>query len=155
VSFITVAITGLAMLFGYHQGSVGIVHKVASVAFVLGSLLHVRVNWKATTMHLRKPTVVAAAALFLVASAGALLPLGGKDNPRKGLFQAAEVVLDMNIAELASVTHQPAEAIESNLKQAGLVIQDGSASLRTIAQANRRQSLEVVSATLAGVRVRR
>ncbi|NTV73884.1 MAG: DUF4405 domain-containing protein [Holophaga sp.] len=150
-SFITICITGLAMLFGYHQGLISKVHEIVSVVFVLSSMLHVQLNWKSTLAHLRRPLGAALAVLCLALAAVSAVPFGQGGNPKGGLFKAAGVLLNLNLQELATLTRQPKDRIEASLRDAGFPVQAEGASLKAIALANHKQPLEAVSATLAGL----
>lgn len=70
-SFITTCTTGTLMLFGFHGGLIGTVHEVASMIFVLSSVLHIFVHFKSTLLHLKRPVGAALALVFLLLSVAA------------------------------------------------------------------------------------
>lgn len=151
-SFVTVAITGLLMLFGVHGGRMGQVHEISSVIFVLGSLLHVVVNLKSTLAHLRRPLGASLAILFLLFTAVAMAPRAkGKGDPRRAFLQASQILLNLSPQELAIATHQPKGAVLEDLAKAGFRVEDEGATLRTIAAANHRELFEVLSIATARV----
>jgi len=147
-TFIVVCFTGLCMLFGVH-GLVNPIHEVTSVLFVVGSVLHIAINWRPTLAYLKKPLGASLAIVFTVISLVALLPTGGKgQNPRQVLGQASDVILDSNLPGVATLTKQSEQTLLGKLAQAGFASVDSQATLRDIARANGKSTLETLAAVL-------
>ena len=80
--------------------------------------------------HLKRPLGAVLAVMFILVSIVAVLPTGGKgNNPRRGLMQAGEVVLGLNLQELAAISHQSQDSIRNNLTRSGFVILDEHAKV--------------------------
>lgn len=147
-TFIVVSVTGLCMLFGI-RGLTGPVHEVCSILFVIGSILHIAVNWKPTLAHLKKPLGASLAVLFVIVSVVALLPRRSQGkSPRQILQQAAEVLLDADIKGAATITRQSEQVLRDKLTQAGFKPLDAKASLREIAKVNGRNSMDLLRVVL-------
>lgn len=147
-SFIVVCLTGLFMLFGI-RGLTGPVHEVTSILFVVGSILHIVINWKPTLNHLKKPLGATLAIAFTLISVASVIPMGGKrQNPKQVLGQAGEVILDQNLQGAAVITKQSEQELMGKLIQAGFKAVDSKATLREIAKANGQTSLVTLAAIL-------
>lgn len=147
-SFIVVCLTGIFMLCGI-RGLSGPVHEVTSILFVVGSILHIAINWKPTLNHLKKPLGATLAIAFTLISLAALLPVGGKgQNPKQVFGQAGEVILDQNLQGAAGITKQSEQELLGKLSQAGFNAIDAKATLRDIAKANGKSALETLAAIL-------
>jgi len=147
-TFIVVCFTGLCMLFGVH-GLVNPVHEISSILFVIGSVLHIVINWRPTLNHLKKPLGATLAIVCTVISLAALIPTGGKkDNPRQVLGQAMEVILDSNVQGVAVITRQSEQEVVGKLAAAGFGSIDPKATLREIAKANSQPTLKMLGAIL-------
>lgn len=148
-SFIVVCFTGLCLFFGVRGGLVNPIHEISSLVFVLGSVLHIAINWKPTLAHLKRPLGAGLAVLFAVASGLALLPVqGDQESPRQVLGQATELILDAGLAEASAITRQSEQELLDRLAQAGCRNIDRSSTLRGIAQANEKTPLVLLGAVL-------
>jgi len=155
-SFLTISSTGTLMFLGVRGPLIGNIHEYAGIVFVAGSILHLVVNLKPAISHLKRPVGAVLAAVFAVVTIVAIFPAGGKgNNPRKGLMQAGEVVLGLDIQEISQVSHQSQEDIRGSLTRSGFVLTDARATLRDIAIANKREPLEAIGAAMAGVAIGR
>jgi uncharacterized membrane protein len=151
-SFLTVAVTGLLMLFGVHGGMMGLAHEISSVIFVLGSILHIVVNLRPTLAHLKRPVGATLAVLFLLFTAVAMAPLEhNKVDHRQAFMRSSELLLGLTPQELGSVTHQDKAAILQDLAKAGFKVEDENATLKAIAASNHREAFEALGAAMASV----
>lgn len=147
-SFVVVCLTGLFLFFGV-RGLTGPVHEWTSLVFVVGSIFHIIINWKATLAHLKKPLGASLAIICVVLSVVAILPWGGKQqNPKQVLRQSMEVLLDTDLKGVAAVTRQSEQVLEDKLIQAGFKTVDAKATLREIAKANGKSTMATMSAIL-------
>jgi hypothetical protein len=115
--------------------------------FIVGSILHVAINWKATLTHLKRPLGAGLAVFFAVVSGLALLPLEGEQkDPLQLMDQAAEVVLDLDLHGASVITRQSESEIIYRLRQAGCSYIDQNSNLRGIAKANKKGMMQILSA---------
>nr|WP_320132590.1 DUF4405 domain-containing protein [uncultured Holophaga sp.] len=151
-TFIVVGVTGICMLLGVH-GLVNPVHEISSVLFVLGSVLHILVNWKPTAAHLKKPMGASLALICaLVTVAALVMPSRKGANPRQAMGQAAELCLGADLGRLADLTGQPQQELMHRLARVGVSAPDAHATLRQIAQANGKQPMVLLAAVLPPAR---
>ncbi len=75
-AFISVAVTGLLMFFGYHGSLIRLVHEWASLIFVVGAVLHIACNWKPMLAYCKRPVGAVLLVIFLVATLVAIFPNG-------------------------------------------------------------------------------
>lgn len=150
-SFVGVAVTGLSLLLGVRGGLVTPVHEISSIFFVIGSVLHIAVNGKATLSHLRplrgKLLLLPFALLALVA----LLPIGnsGGKGPMIAVGRSATGLLqNATLGEIAQLSHRPGEELLGALRQGGLNVGDTSATVNAIASANQQEPLAVLNMIL-------
>ena len=72
IIFLVVALSGLLMFFHIFDGYTEVVHEILGLFFVVFSVLHVILNWKALKIHFKKrvfilsTTVVAVISILLV-----------------------------------------------------------------------------------------
>jgi hypothetical protein len=144
-SFLTLAVTGLCLLGGWHRGLVDPVHEAAGVVFVLGGLLHIWVNGRATLAHLRRPAVLAITSVGAAAAVLAVMPIGETGgNPKAVLMKTARVWLGADLDQIAAITHQDREQLARTLGDHGFTLPSRDASLAGIAAASHRNPMEAL-----------
>lgn len=78
--FLVVALTGVLMLFHLFDGYTEVAHEILGLFFVILSVLHVLLNWKALKIHFRKRVFIPAA--IAVAAISILLIIEQNNNPK-------------------------------------------------------------------------
>lgn len=130
--FLIVAASGLAMFFHVGEGLVKEMHEWLAVVFVVAIGLHIFKNWGGMKTYIRRRTIVAPAALALLAAAAFIVPasLSDRHNPGPALFQTLQ---NAKLADIGRVLDVPAEALAAELQQQGFVVHSAEQRLAEIA----------------------
>jgi len=78
--FLVVALTGVLMLFHLFDGYTEVVHEILGLFFVIFSVLHIILNWKALKIHFKKRVFVTATIAIVAISV--LLIVQQHHNPK-------------------------------------------------------------------------
>ena len=141
--FIIVTVTGILLLFHAGGGSAKKIHELLGIAFVIGAILHLAVNWRIFASYLRKPVTIAlsvAVIAVLATMTGGGEKAGG--SPVKEMFGLVENAPLTHFAPLVGA--QPAEAVEI-LKREGLTVSDESQTIGDIAKSNGRRTPDILA----------
>lgn len=147
-TFTLMAITGSLMFFHVQIGLIKTAHEWLSLGMVGAVGLHAIVNWPAFKRYFSQKPALGIIGLFAVLTIVALVfptqggARGGADR------QAVNLLLNLPITTLASLTNKSADNIQSQLTQQGFTITDANASLRQIAEASQRNPMEALGKTL-------
>ena len=150
-SFVGVAVTGVSLLLGVRGGLVTPVHEISSIFFVIGSVLHIVVNSKATLSHLRPLRGKLLLLPFALLAFIALLPIGssGGKGPMIAVGRSATSLLqNATLGEIAQLSHRPSAELLVALRQGGLSVNDTNATVSAIASANQQEPLAVLNMLL-------
>lgn len=147
-AFILMAITGLLMYFHVQLGLAKAAHEWLSVVMVGAVGLHLVVNWKVFKRYFSQKLGLAIISLFAILTVTALvIPQQGGPRGRADQ-QAANVLLNLPIATLASITNKSAESIQTTLTQQGFTLTDPNGTLKQVAEASKRNPMEVLGKAL-------
>ncbi|MDX9769336.1 MAG: DUF4405 domain-containing protein [Tenuifilaceae bacterium] len=78
--FLAVALTGVLMLFHLFDGYTEVVHEILGLLFVVLSVFHITLNWKALKIHLKKRAFILTA--LVVVAISILLIVQQHYNPK-------------------------------------------------------------------------
>lgn len=147
-SFLTVAVTGLFMLFHLSAGLIRPLHEIASLLFVIGSILHIILHWGALVQLLKKPGNLFLIILFSAITLFAIfVPTGNHYPPFHESFSA---LMQADITTVAKLTGQTSESITQKLTAQGYTIPNPNATINEIAQQNNKETAEVLNIALSG-----
>lgn len=142
--FIIVAFTGILLLFHAGGGTTKEIHELLSVAFVIGAILHLALNWRIFACYLKKPVTiglgVAVIAVLAATLGGGSEGAGG--SPVKEMFGLVERAPLTHFAPLVGV--QPTEAM-AILQKEGLTVSGESQTIGDIARSNGRRTPEILA----------
>ena len=148
-AFILMAMTGLLMFFHLQTGLVKPAHEWLSLVMVSAVGLHLLVNWRAFKRYFTQKIGIALIGLFTILTITAIAypsqegRAGGPPDK-----QAVSLVLNLPMSSLASITHKNVESIQAQLSQKGFTISDPNASLKQIAETNKRSPMEALATAL-------
>jgi phosphate starvation-inducible membrane PsiE len=80
VVFLIVALSGILMFFHLFDGYTEVVHEILGLVFVVFSVFHIILNWKALKIHFRKRFFISAT--ITVAAISLLLIVQQYNNPK-------------------------------------------------------------------------
>ncbi len=80
IAFLIVALSGMLMLFHLLDGYTEVVHELLGLFFVIFSVFHIMLNWKALRMHFKKRIFIPAT--ITVAAISVLLIVQQHNNPK-------------------------------------------------------------------------
>jgi len=80
IIFLAVALSGLLMFFHIFDGYTEVVHEILGVFFVVFSVLHVILNWKALKIHFKKRVFILST--IVVAVISILLVIQQQKSPK-------------------------------------------------------------------------
>ena len=141
--FVIVAFTGILLLFHVGGGAAKEIHELLSVAFVIGAILHLALNWEIFASYLKKPITIGlgiGVILVLVAVLGTG-EKGGK-SPVMEVFGIMERAPLTHFAPLVGVQAEEAAEI---LRQRGLTVSDENQTIGEIARNNRCRVPEILA----------
>ncbi|HPQ71474.1 MAG TPA: DUF4405 domain-containing protein [bacterium] len=148
-SFLGVAVTGLCLFFGVHSGFLKQAHEILSLIFVLGSVLHIAVNWKATVTHLRRPLGVVMAVLVVIVTVVAFVPHGDEGRGGNPVRKSVALMMDSDLTVVAALTNKTEPELRELLRLNGIEIAQADGTVRQIAAASNQNPMKVLSVLLA------
>ncbi|WP_298612445.1 DUF4405 domain-containing protein [uncultured Thiothrix sp.] len=148
-AFILMAITGLLMYFHVQLGLAKAAHEWLSIVMVGAVGLHLVVNWKVFKRYFSQKLGLAIISLFAILTITALvIPQPGGSRGGRPDQQAANLLLNLPITSLASVTNKTVENIQATLSQQGFTITDPNSTLKQVAEASKRNPMEALGKAL-------
>lgn len=150
--FFVTAVSGLMMFFHVGDRFVKGLHEWLSVAFVVGSVLHVARNWKAFVGYFRTRGFWFAASITALAGIALVAPavLGAGGERGRGGSALERVALEAKLSELAPVLHTTPEALAERLRKQGLSVSGDGATLGEVAKSSGREPREVLDLAVGG-----
>lgn len=147
-AFVLMAVTGLLMFFHVQIGLVKLAHEWLSLVMVSAVGLHIVINWRAFKRYFSQKAAIAIISLFalLTVTAMAIPQAGGLSGGADR--QAVNLLLDLPLNTLATITHGNTDTLQAKLTQQGFTVTDPNASLRQIAAASQRNPMEALGKTL-------
>lgn len=147
-AFLLMSVTGILMFFEVRLGLIKLAHEWLSWLMVIAVGLHITINWRAFTRYLYQKSALAVIILFAVITITAMLiPNDGPKGPRGGggqQMQASQVLLHAPLNSLANLVSKTPEALQAQLVEQGLKVEDMDTSLEEVAHENHRNPMEVL-----------
>lgn len=138
-------VTGTLMFFHATSGLNKLAHEWVGLAFVAIVGLHVAVNWRPFTAHLKRPAGEAAALAFAALLALSFLPLGGAEGGGgRPDFALLREIQAAPLDALAVVLNDSPEALAARLRGAGFAEADLDSSIASLAGGDRQAQMELI-----------
>ena len=143
-AFALSATTGILLFFKINLGLVKPVHEWLSWLLVIGTALHLFVNWRPSVQYLSRPVGKGILAVFFLLICASMLPLG--EEHKKPPFQSiTDAMVHSPLTTVAQVSsHTPTETLEL-LKSNGVSVDSKEQTIQQIAEANNKQAMEVLA----------
>ncbi|MBV6305131.1 hypothetical protein KVP10_09550 [Candidimonas humi] len=147
--FIVSTISGVALFFHWQSSTFHSMHVWLSMVWLLPFVFHVWKNWNALVAYARRKTLV----IPIVFSIVVALPFAysGATNSRRGgnpAFQAAALMTQARVADLAPVLKTTPDALIASLKNKGYQAESADQTLAAIATSAGKPPTEVLRAVL-------
>ncbi|MEX5727540.1 hypothetical protein Ga0609869_000893 [Rhodovulum iodosum] len=128
-AFLLMSVTGLLMFFHASTMTNKVVHEWVGLIFVAAALLHVFVNLRPFTAHMKRARGQAAVAVFALALGLSFLPLAGGTGGGRPDFALLHAIEEAPLGAVAAVLDESPETLTARLRQAGY---DGATADSTI-----------------------
>ena len=147
--FIVSTISGVALFFHWQSGLFHSMHVWLSMVWLLPFVFHVWKNWNSLLGYIRRKTLVIPVVFSIVVA----LPFAyaGAKNQRRGgnpAFQAAALMTQARVADLAPVLKTTPDALITALKSKGYQAESADQTLSAIAETSGKRAVEVLAAVL-------
>ncbi|MGD9170542.1 MAG: DUF4405 domain-containing protein [Candidatus Thiodiazotropha sp.] len=148
-TFLFTGVSGFLLFFHLGEGLVKEAHEWVGIAFVLGALLHVKVNWAPFKRYFSRGLPRAVMAAVLAGSLAFMVATGHEEggNP---MISAVKTIEAAPLSLVAQLQSRDAEELHSMLEAEGLQVNDTSASIATIARNNGKSERELIALLFAG-----
>lgn len=83
VTYAAVAITGILMLFHLKMGGIYTIHQWGGIIFVLGTTIHILLNWRVLTLYFKSGKAKAGALAGVLAMVFILLVVPAKEDGQR------------------------------------------------------------------------
>jgi len=123
IIFFVVALSGLLMLFHVFDGYTEVVHEIFGLFFVVFSVLHVIINWKALKIHFKKRIFVLAT--IVVAVISILLVVQQQNSPKFDTI-LIERITNAPIKEVLKVLQVDSIEAVKKLEENGIFYKEGA-----------------------------
>ena len=146
-SFFLTAITGVMMFFKVQYGIITPVHEWLSLVFVIGSILHVKVNWKVFASYFSKipgRQIIAAFAVIIIVT---LIPFGSSGH-KSPFMTIGKIVQNVPLETLASAMERKPADLAEQIKAKGLTLSGNERTIADIAASNGVDSMHVLRIVL-------
>ncbi|TCO73927.1 DUF4405 domain-containing protein [Rhodovulum euryhalinum] len=142
-------VTGILMFFHANSGLNKLAHEWVGLAFVAIVGLHVAVNWRPFTAHLKRPVGQAAALAFAALLALSFLPLGGAKGGGRPDFALLQEIQAAPLDALAVVLNESPEGLAERLRGAGFSAADLDSSIVSLTGGDRQAEMELIKVIVA------
>ncbi|WP_115717282.1 DUF4405 domain-containing protein [Gallaecimonas mangrovi] len=147
--FVISAVTGVVIFFHINVGLVRPAHEWLSWLMILGVVFHLVINWKGFKGYFKKGLALFIILLSLVLTAASFIPVNSPKGGKAALFQAAGLLTDTSLSNLAPVVGKPVDQLVSLLQQQGYQVYDNKMSLDDIAAQQSKRGVELLPIILA------
>ncbi|WP_291007145.1 DUF4405 domain-containing protein [Hoeflea sp.] len=143
--FLVSLVSGVALFF--HWGSFAFhgMHEWLSMVLIVPFVLHVWKNWRPLLNYIKKPPMLVAIVVSLVAGLAFALPaMTGQDaggSPQRVVFEAFE---NGALANIAPLFGHDGEGLTSVLRGNGLTVANPDATIKAIGEASGKSAFEVI-----------
>jgi hypothetical protein len=148
-TFLFTGVSGLMLFFHLGEGLIKEAHEWIGIAFVLGALLHVKVNWAPFKRYfnLALPRAVMASVL-----AGSLIFMvtTGHEEGGNPMISAIKTIEAAPLSLVAQLQSRDAEELHLMLEAKGFQVNNTSDTLATIANDNGKSERELIALLFGG-----
>jgi len=123
IIFLVVALSGLLMFFHIFDGYTEVVHEILSVIFVVFSVLHVILNWKALKIHFKKRVFILST--IVVAVISILLVIQQQKSPKFDTI-LIERITNAPIEDVLKVLQVDSIVVVKRLEENGISFIEGA-----------------------------
>lgn len=141
--FLLMGVTGILMFFHAGSGLTKTAHEWVGLAFVVIVGLHVAVNMRPFTAHLKRPAGQVATAAFAVLLALSFVPMGQGKGGRPD-FALLHTVEEAPIAAVATVLNESPEGLAERLRAAGYDTADLDSSIASLSGGDMHRQMELI-----------
>lgn len=146
--FIVSTISGVALFFHWLPSTFHSMHVWLSMVWLLPFVFHVWKNWNALLGYVRRKTLVIPVLFSLVVAVP--FAYSGAKSPRRGnpAFQAAALMTQARISDLAPVLKTTPDALIASLKNKGYQAESADQTLAAIASSSGKTASEALSSVM-------
>lgn len=123
IVFFVVALSGLLMFFHIFDGYTEVVHEILGVIFVVFSVLHVILNWKALKIHFKKRVFILST--IVVAVISILLVIQQQKSPKFDTI-LIERITNAPIEDVLKVLQVDSIVVVKRLEENGISFIEGA-----------------------------
>ncbi|URW80976.1 DUF4405 domain-containing protein [Xiashengella succiniciproducens] len=123
IIFLAVALSGLLMFFHIFDGYTEVVHEILGVIFVVFSVLHVILNWKALKIHFKKRVFILST--IVVAVISILLVIQQQKSPKFDTI-LIERITNAPIEDVLKVLQVDSIVVVKRLEENGISFIEGA-----------------------------
>lgn len=123
IIFLVVALSGLLMFFHIFDGFTEVVHEILGVIFVVFSVLHVILNWKALKIHFKKRVFILST--IVVAVISILLVIQQQKSPKFDTI-LIERITNAPIEDVLKVLQVDSIVVVKRLEENGISFIEGA-----------------------------
>lgn len=123
IIFLVVALSGLLMFFHIFDGYTEVVHEILGVIFVVFSVLHVILNWKALKIHFKKRVFILST--IVVAVISSLLVIQQQKSPKFDTI-LIERITNAPIEDVLKVLQVDSIVVVKRLEENGISFIEGA-----------------------------
>ena len=123
IIFLVVALSGLLMFFHIFDGYTEVVHEILGVIFVVFSVLHVILNWKALKIHFKKRVFILS--IIVVAVISILLVIQQQKSPKFDTI-LIERITNAPIEDVLKVLQVDSIVVVKRLEENGISFIEGA-----------------------------
>ena len=123
IIFLVVALTGLLMFFHVFDGYTEVVHEILGLFFVVFSVLHVILNWKALKIHFKKRVFILMT--IFVAVISILLVIQQQKSPKFDTI-LIERITNAPIGDVVKVLQVDSVEVVKKLEVNGIIYEEGA-----------------------------
>lgn len=123
IIFLVVALSGLLMFFHIFDGYTEVVHEILGVVFVVFSVLHVILNWKALKIHFKKRVFILST--IVVAVISILLVIQQQKSPKFDTI-LIERITNAPIEDVLKVLQVDSIVVVKRLEENGISFIEGA-----------------------------
>jgi hypothetical protein len=144
-AFVLSAVTGIMLFFKLEFHLIKHMHEWLSWFLVIGTILHLIANGRASMRYLSKPTGKFILILFLLLTCASFLPIDVKhgEHPSKKI---SEAIIQSPLSEVAQIADHPLNEAINILKSKGIQAANQEQTIREIAAQNHTSPLAILDA---------
>lgn len=138
--FLIVGLSGILMFFHILDDYTKVVHELLGTVFVLFSIFHVIINWKALKSHFKNRVFIISGIVVLISSIWFVV-LAKLEIDHEGIM--IEKLVDAPIAESFSILDLDYNVVEKKLNKYNIIIGE-SKTIKEIGINNRKSSKDII-----------